>query len=141
MRGVDHDPLRFAALARQFGENLVEHPQAAPENEPIVDRLVRAILSRSVAQRSPFLITKTMALTIRRSSTRAIPCESGKYRSIRRICAWDSKNKSAMAKPPRLAYESANPPLRKNLIGPELDPECALKLHVLPPEPVQRARP
>jgi hypothetical protein len=28
MRGVDHDPLRFAILARQFGENLVEHAQA-----------------------------------------------------------------------------------------------------------------
>jgi DGQHR domain-containing protein len=36
-------------------------------------------------QRSQFLITKTIALTIRRSSTRAIPCESGKNRSIRRI--------------------------------------------------------
>ena len=36
-------------------------------------------------QRSPFLITKTIALTIRRSSTRAIPCDSGKYRSIRCI--------------------------------------------------------
>src|SRR5579872_1065149 len=36
-------------------------------------------------QRRPFLITKTMPLTIRRSSTRAIPCESGKYCSIRRI--------------------------------------------------------
>jgi hypothetical protein len=36
-------------------------------------------------QRSPFLITNTIALTIRRSSTRATPCDSGKYRSIRRI--------------------------------------------------------
>jgi hypothetical protein len=92
MGGVDHDPLRLAALARQFGENPVEYAQATPANEPIVDRLVRAIVARSVApaqpvarQRSPFLITNTMALTIRRSSTRAIPCESGKYRSIRRI--------------------------------------------------------
>ena len=55
MGGVDHDPLRFAALARQFGENLVEHAQAAPSNEPIVDRLVRAIIARSVAPAQPVL--------------------------------------------------------------------------------------
>src|ERR1700727_744611 len=55
MRGVDHDPLRFAALARQFGENLVEHAQAAPSNKPIVDRLVRAIVARSVAPTQPVL--------------------------------------------------------------------------------------
>ena len=47
MRGVDQDPLRLAALARQFGENLVEHAQAALANEPIVDRLVRAIIARA----------------------------------------------------------------------------------------------
>ena len=49
MRGVDHDPLRLAALLRQFGEDLVEHPKPAPANEPIVDRLVRAIVARSIA--------------------------------------------------------------------------------------------
>ena len=48
MRGVDHDPLRLAALARQCGENLVEHAQAAPANEPIVDCLMRAVFSRRV---------------------------------------------------------------------------------------------
>src|SRR3984885_13541790 len=55
MRGVDHEPLRFAALARQFGENLVEHAQAAPADEPIVDRLVRAIVARRVAPTQPVL--------------------------------------------------------------------------------------
>src|SRR6202034_3071824 len=129
MRGVDHDPLGLAAFARQGCENLVEHAQAAPTNEPIVD-LCGPYSRGASRQRSPFLITKTIALTIRRSSTRAIPCESGKYRSIRRICAWDSKNKSAMAKPPRLAYESANPPLRKNLIGPEPSFLCSM-IHYL----------
>ena len=49
MRGVDHDPLRFAGLARQFGENLVEHAQTAPAHEPVVDRLVRAVFARGVA--------------------------------------------------------------------------------------------
>src|SRR5580692_8526645 len=53
MRGVDHNPFRLAALARQFGENLVEHAQAAPANEPIVDCLVRAILWRRVAPAQP----------------------------------------------------------------------------------------
>src|SRR5471030_146355 len=48
MRGVDHDPLRLAALARQFGENLVEHAQTAPADEPIVDRLVRTVFPRRV---------------------------------------------------------------------------------------------
>src|ERR1700675_4821629 len=55
MRGVDHDPLRFAALARQFGEELVEHAQAAPADEPVVDCLVRAIVGRSVAPTQPVL--------------------------------------------------------------------------------------
>jgi hypothetical protein len=35
----------------------------------------------------PVSMTKTMPLTIRRSSTRGMPCDSGKYGSIRRICA------------------------------------------------------
>jgi hypothetical protein len=62
MRGVDHDPLRFAALARQFGENLVEHAQAAPSNKPIVDRLVRAIVARSVAPTQPVVgLVNTLA--------------------------------------------------------------------------------
>jgi hypothetical protein len=55
MRGVDHDPLRFAALALQFGENLIAHAQAAPANEPIVDCLVRAIVGRSIALSQPVL--------------------------------------------------------------------------------------
>src|SRR5271166_1931583 len=49
MRGVDHDPLRLAAGASQLGENLVEHAQTAPANEPIVDRFVRAVFARRVA--------------------------------------------------------------------------------------------
>src|SRR5664279_6193421 len=55
MRGVDHDPLGLAALVRKGCKNLVEHPQAAPANEPIVDRLVRAILSWRVAPTQPIL--------------------------------------------------------------------------------------
>src|SRR5580700_8432256 len=55
MRGVDHDPLGIAAPVRQRCENLVEHPQAAPTNKPIVDRLVRTILRRGVAPTKPIL--------------------------------------------------------------------------------------
>ena len=55
MCGVDHNPLRLGTLARQFGENLVEHAQPAPANEPVVDRLMRAIVSRCVPPAQPVL--------------------------------------------------------------------------------------
>jgi hypothetical protein len=55
VRGVDHDPLRLAALLGQRGEDLVEHAQPAPADEAVVDRLVRAILLGRVAPtKSPF---------------------------------------------------------------------------------------
>src|ERR1039458_2889144 len=54
-----------------------------------------------------------------RSSTRAIPCDSGKYGSIRRICDGESQNKSLMA-------ASSLPPVNQSiarsaseLTGPE----------------------
>src|ERR1035441_5601696 len=50
---VDHQPARLASLARQFGENLVEHAKAAPAHEPIVDRLMRTVLARSIAPPQP----------------------------------------------------------------------------------------
>src|ERR1700722_7456777 len=53
MRGVDHHSLRPPALVRQRCENLVEHPQAAPANEPVVDRLMRTILGRGVTPAKP----------------------------------------------------------------------------------------
>jgi hypothetical protein len=56
-------------------------------------------------------------LITRRSSTLAIPCDSGKYGSIRRICASESKNKSAMTTPPRVARESNDHLIRKNFNG------------------------
>jgi hypothetical protein len=43
MRGVDHDPLRIRACARQCRKDAVEHPEQAPRHEVIVKRLVRAI--------------------------------------------------------------------------------------------------
>src|SRR5664279_108740 len=46
---VDHQPSRLASLARQLRENLVEHAKTAPAYEPIVDRLVRTVVARSIA--------------------------------------------------------------------------------------------
>jgi hypothetical protein len=47
--GVDHETVGLAALGRQRGEDLIEHPQTAPADETVVDRLVRAILLRRIA--------------------------------------------------------------------------------------------
>ena len=107
MGGVDHQPGRFAGLARQFGKNLVEHAEAAPAHEPIVDRLMRAYSRGASRQRRPFLMTKTIRLMTRRSSTLATPCDNGKYGSIRRICASVSRNKSSIAAPPSATDKSA----------------------------------
>lgn len=115
--GIDHQSIRLPAFGCQLGQDAVEHAQAAPADEPVVDRLaftgcraacvacaVRAIGTSASRQRSPFLITKMMPLTIRRSSTRAMPCDRGKYGSIRRICAslnnQTSDNSSASSAPP-----------------------------------------
>ena len=48
MGGIDHKPGWFAGLMRQLGENLVEDAEAAPAHEPIVDRLVWAIVARCI---------------------------------------------------------------------------------------------
>ncbi len=63
-------------------------------------------------QRKPFLMTKTIPLITRRSSTLAIPCDNGKYGSIRRICASDNQIRSLMATPPCAAIESGPQPSR-----------------------------
>ena len=78
VRGVDHDPLGLGPFARQLGEDPVEHAHAAPAHETVVNRLVRAVTYGRVAPAQSFLMTKTIALTICRSSTRAIPCDNGK---------------------------------------------------------------
>src|ERR1035438_1610128 len=48
MGRVDHQPARLTSLARQLGENLVEHAKTAPAHEPVVDGLVRAVVTRSI---------------------------------------------------------------------------------------------
>jgi hypothetical protein len=46
---VDHQLIGLAALTRQGGEEFVEHPQPAPADEAIIDRLVRTIVLRRIA--------------------------------------------------------------------------------------------
>src|SRR6478752_3332306 len=120
MRGVDHDPLRFAALARQFGENLVEHPQAAPANKPIVDCLVRAIVARSVAPTQPVLDHKhdraddpPIVHPRDPMRERKIPFKSDASELV------TAKTNQPWRSLPTSAYESANLHPSKNLIGPE----------------------
>lgn len=51
--GVDHQPIRLPALGGGLGEDAVEHAQAAPADEPVVDRLVRAITGRCITPAEP----------------------------------------------------------------------------------------
>jgi myo-inositol-hexaphosphate 3-phosphohydrolase len=53
MGRVDHQPRGLSCLARQFGENLVEHTKAAPAHKPIVNSLVRTVLAGRVAPSQP----------------------------------------------------------------------------------------
>jgi hypothetical protein len=46
--GVDHQLVRLPAFGRQLGEDPVEHAQTAPADEPVVDRLVRAVAGRRI---------------------------------------------------------------------------------------------
>ena len=43
MGRVDHDRIGLACLCRQLGEDAIEHPQSAPADEAVVDRLVRPV--------------------------------------------------------------------------------------------------
>src|SRR5450755_4323017 len=53
MGRVDHQPARSTSLARQLGEDLVEHAKTAPAHEPVVDRLVRTVVARSITPPQP----------------------------------------------------------------------------------------
>jgi len=53
--GVDHDPLGLACLAGELGEDAVEHAQAAPANEAVVDRLVRPVIAWRITPHQPVL--------------------------------------------------------------------------------------
>src|ERR1700704_183637 len=53
MGGVDHQPPRLTSLACQLGEDLVEHAKTAPAHEPVVDGLVRTVVTRSITPANP----------------------------------------------------------------------------------------
>ena len=55
VRGVDHEPVGFAGSTRQLCEDAVAHAQAAPVDEAVVERLVRAVIFRSIASHQPEL--------------------------------------------------------------------------------------
>ena len=47
--GVDHQQVGLSGLAREGGEDAVEHAEAAPAYEAIVERLVRAVVKWHIA--------------------------------------------------------------------------------------------
>ncbi len=49
VRGVDHQLIRSAAFGRERLEDAVEHAEAAPADEAVVDRFVRSITRRCIA--------------------------------------------------------------------------------------------
>jgi hypothetical protein len=96
MRCVDHQLVGLASLARQRRKDAVEPAEPAPADEAIVDRLMRAIILGRIRQRRPSRITKMIPLITRRSSTLGMPCNNGKYGSIRRVSAAENQIKSLM---------------------------------------------
>src|SRR5579872_5184977 len=117
MRCVDHDLLRLAAFARQFPEYFIEDSQPAPAYEPIIDGLMRAIFPRRVAPAQAVLDHKDDAAHDPAIVHARDPVRERKILFDPTHLRLGKKNKSDMAKPPRLAYESANPTLRKKFNG------------------------
>jgi hypothetical protein len=115
MGRVDHQLARLTSLARQLGENLVEHAKTAPAHEPVVDGLVRAVVTRSITPAQSIPDDKDDSADDQPIIHPGTPCESEKYGSIRRICASESKNKSFMTAPPRAAIESTDQLIRKEI--------------------------
>ena len=109
--GVDAAPVLEAS------EHVLDLVPLAIEFAVVVDRLLAIGFGRDARRDAAF---GKGPLITRRSSTLAIPCDNGKYRSIRRICASDSRNKSAMATPPRASpmNQPINQPARR-LMGPD----------------------
>ena len=53
VRGVDHELIGLAALGGELGKDPVEHAQAAPADEAVVDRLMRTIGGRRITPAQP----------------------------------------------------------------------------------------
>jgi hypothetical protein len=82
----------------------------------IVDGLVRTVLTRRIAPAQPVSDNEDDAADHQPIIN---PRNNGKYGSIRRICVFDSKNRSAIVTTRRDTNESANHANRNNLIGPD----------------------
>ena len=78
----------------------------------IVDGLVRTVLTRRIAPAQPVSDNEDDAADHQPIIN---PRNNGKYGSIRRICVFDSKNRSAIVTTPRDTNESANHANRNNL--------------------------
>ncbi len=102
MRRINHQARWLAGLARQFGKYLVEHTEAAPAHEPVIDCLVRTIAERRIAPAQTISDDEDDAADDPPVVNPRNPSDNGKYGSIRRICASDSSKRSVMATPPSI---------------------------------------
>ena len=105
--GIDHQPLRLTRPARKPGEDAVEHTEAAPSHEAVLQGLVGTVGRRSVAPAQPVADDVDDAADHLMIVDPWHPFESGKRGVIRRICTFVSQHRSAMAAPPT-AMEAAN---------------------------------
>jgi hypothetical protein len=77
-------------------------------DEPVVDRLRRAVLSRRITPAQTVPDDEDDAADDPAVIDPQNSCDSGKYGSIRRICASDNQIRSLMATPSRAATQSTD---------------------------------
>ena len=96
MSSVDHQLLWLAPFRSQLGQNPVEHAEPAPPDEAVVDRLVRAILLRSVTPPQPVAQNKDDASK-----------QAGHQRVARRATAENTARCDASAPPTKASNHSS----------------------------------
>jgi hypothetical protein len=97
---IDHQLVSLAILGCEACKYLAESAHPAPSDEPIVNRLVRAIFSWCIAPAQPVADHKNNPADNPPIIDPGTPCDSGKYGSILRICASLNQIRSLMAMPP-----------------------------------------
>ena len=117
MGRIDHQPARLASLARQLGENLIEHAETAPAHKPVVDGLVWTVVARGIAPAKPIPNDENDPADYPPVIKPGNAMRQRENCSIRRICASDSRNKSSVTAPPCAASESIDHLIRKIFIG------------------------
>lgn len=73
VRSVNRDALGLWPFAGKAGEDAVEHAEPAPADKAVIECLVRPVVLRCVFPLQPCLMTWTMPLITRRSSTLDTP--------------------------------------------------------------------